>query len=41
MAFGEEKHKKSTFEKITMVVIVLMVLATIAGLVFPAISAIL
>ena len=41
MAFGEEKHKKNTFEKITMVVIVLMVLATIAGLVFPAISAIL
>lgn len=41
MAFGEEKHEKSTFEKITMVVIILMVLATIAGLVFPAISAIL
>lgn len=41
MAFGEEKHKKSTFEKVTMIVIILMVLATIAGLVFPAISAIL
>ena len=41
MAFGEEKHKKTTFEKITMLVIVLMVIATIAGLVFPAISALL
>ncbi|MGT2910866.1 DUF4044 domain-containing protein [Streptococcus cameli] len=41
MAFGEEKHKKTTFEKVTMVVIILMVLATIAGLVFPAISALL
>lgn len=41
MAFGEEKHKKTTFEKITMVIIVLMVLATLAGLLFPAISAIL
>lgn len=39
MAFGQEKHKKTTFEKITLVVIVLMVIATIAGLVFPAISA--
>ena len=41
MAFGEEKHKKTTFEKITMLVIVLMVIATIAGLVFPAISTLL
>ena len=41
MAFGQEKHKKTTFEKITMLVIVLMVIATIAGLVFPAISALL
>jgi hypothetical protein len=41
MAFGEEKHKKTTFEKITMIIIVLMVLATIAGLVFPAVSALL
>lgn len=41
MAFGEEKHKKTTFEKITTLVIVLMVIATIAGLVFPAISALL
>ena len=41
MAFGEEKHKKTTFEKITMLVVVLMVIATIAGLVFPAISALL
>lgn len=39
MAFGQEKTKKTTFEKITTLVIVLMVLATIAGLVFPAISA--
>ena len=41
MAFGEEKPKKTTFEKITMIIIVLMVWATIAGLVFPAVSALL
>ncbi|MBF0777834.1 DUF4044 domain-containing protein [Streptococcus cuniculi] len=40
MAFGEEQHKKSTFEKITLIVVVVMVLATIAGLILPAISAI-
>ncbi|KXT78743.1 DUF4044 domain-containing protein [Streptococcus sp. DD13] len=40
MAFGEEKHKKSTFEKITLFVIVIMVLVTIAGLLLQAISAI-
>ncbi|MBF0818633.1 DUF4044 domain-containing protein [Streptococcus acidominimus] len=40
MAFGEERHKKNTFEKITLIVVVVMVLATIAGLLLPAISAI-
>ncbi|HFI0149985.1 TPA: DUF4044 domain-containing protein [Streptococcus suis] len=40
MAFGEEHHKKTRFEKLTLVIVVLMVLATIAGLVLPAISAI-
>lgn len=40
MAFGEEQHKKSTFEKITLIVVVVMVLATIAGLILPAISAV-
>lgn len=39
MAFGEEKHKKTTFEKVTLIIVVLMVLATVAGLVLPAISA--
>lgn len=38
MAFGEEKHKKSTFEKVTLVIVVLMVVATVAGLVLPALS---
>ncbi|MBF0786886.1 DUF4044 domain-containing protein [Streptococcus cuniculi] len=40
MAFGEEQHKKNTFEKITLIVVVVMVLATLAGLILPAISAI-
>lgn len=39
MAFGEEKHKKSTFEKVTLVIVVLMVVATVAGLVLPEHSA--
>ncbi|CQR24559.1 membrane protein [Streptococcus varani] len=39
MAFGQEKTKKTTFEKITLVIILLMVIATIAGLLVPAISA--
>lgn len=39
MAFGEEKHKKTTFEKITLTVVILMVLATVAGFLLPAISA--
>ena len=40
MAFGEEKHKKSWFEKITLVVVVLMVLVTVGSLVLSAIGAI-
>lgn len=40
MAFGEEKHKKSTFEKITLIIVVLMVIATVFGIVLPAISAV-
>lgn len=39
MAFGQETTKKTTFEKITLVIILLMVIATIAGLLVPAISA--
>ena len=39
MAFGEEKHKKTAFEKLTMVVVVLMVIATLVGLIFPAVNA--
>lgn len=39
MAFGEEKHKKTAFEKITLIVVILMVLATVAGFLLPAISA--
>lgn len=41
MAFGEEKHRKTTFEKVTMVIVILMVIATLAGLIFPAVSALL
>lgn len=40
MAFGEKQHKKNTFEKITLIVVIVMVLATVAGLILPAISAI-
>lgn len=40
MAFGEEKHKKTAFEKLTLLIVVLMVLATLAGLILPAINAI-
>lgn len=39
MAFGEEKHKKSTFEKVVWIVVVAMVIVTIAGFLLPAISA--
>ncbi|MFM0586153.1 DUF4044 domain-containing protein [Streptococcus suis] len=39
MAFGEEKHKKRTFEKVTLVIVVVMVVATLAGLILPAINA--
>ncbi|TCD46248.1 DUF4044 domain-containing protein [Streptococcus sp. X16XC17] len=39
MAFGEEKHKKSTFEKVVWIVVITMVIVTVAGLLLPAISA--
>lgn len=39
MAFGEKKHKKSTFEMVTFVIVVVMVVATLAGLILPAINA--
>ncbi|MCR1232716.1 DUF4044 domain-containing protein [Streptococcus suis] len=43
MAFGEEKHKKTTFEKVTLVIVVVMVVVmvvvTLAGLILPAINA--
>ena len=39
MAFGEEKHKKSTFKIVTLVIVVVMVVATLAGLILPAINA--
>ncbi|HEL1587280.1 TPA: DUF4044 domain-containing protein [Streptococcus suis] len=39
MAFGEEKHKKTAFEKITLIIVLLMVIATLAGLIFPAVNA--
>ncbi|SJZ40751.1 Protein of unknown function [Pilibacter termitis] len=35
---GNEPKKKSTFQKVTMVVVVLMLIATIAGVVLGAIS---
>ena len=38
MAFGEEKHKKSTFEIVNLVIVVVMVVATLAGLILPAIN---
>ncbi|HFI0255530.1 TPA: DUF4044 domain-containing protein [Streptococcus suis] len=38
MAFGEVKHKKTTFEKVTLVIVVIMVLITLAGLILPAID---
>lgn len=39
MAFGEVKHKKTTFEKVTIIIVVIMVLVTLAGLILPAINA--
>ncbi|HFI0274083.1 DUF4044 domain-containing protein [Streptococcus sp. P25B114] len=39
MAFGEEKHKKTLFERFTLLIVIIMVVATIAGLIFPAINA--
>ncbi len=39
MAFGEEKHRKTTFEKVTLIIVVFMVLATLAGLILPAVNA--
>ncbi len=38
MAFGEKEHKKSPLEKLTMVVIVIMVLATVGTLILQAAS---
>ncbi|MGT2932918.1 DUF4044 domain-containing protein [Streptococcus catagoni] len=39
MAFGENgPRKKTTFEKITMVVVILMVLVTVGGLIAGALS---
>ncbi|MGV3317691.1 DUF4044 domain-containing protein [Streptococcus agalactiae] len=41
MAFGDNgQRKKSGFEKLTLFVVILMVLVTVGGLVFGAISAI-
>ena len=41
MAFGDNGHRKKTgFEKLTLFVVILMVLVTVGGLVFGAISAI-
>lgn len=39
MAFGEQKQKKTAFEKLTLLIVVLMVLATLAGLILPAVNA--
>lgn len=39
MAFGQEKTKKTLFDKVTILIVVIMVLATLAGLFFPAINA--
>ncbi|HGC8430885.1 TPA: DUF4044 domain-containing protein [Streptococcus agalactiae] len=41
MAFGDNgQRKKTRFEKLTLFVVILMVLVTVGGLVFGAISAI-
>lgn len=40
MAFGEEKQKKTVFEKLTLLIVIVMVLATLAGLILPAINVI-
>ncbi|HGA0670144.1 TPA: DUF4044 domain-containing protein [Streptococcus agalactiae] len=41
MAFGDNGQRKKTgFEKLTLFVVILMVLVTVGGLVFGAISAI-
>ncbi|EPW81976.1 TPA: DUF4044 domain-containing protein [Streptococcus agalactiae] len=41
MAFGDNGQRKKTgFEKLTLFVVILMVLVTVGGLVFAAISAI-
>ncbi|HEL1618236.1 TPA: DUF4044 domain-containing protein [Streptococcus suis] len=39
MAFGEVKHKKTLFEKVTIIIVIVMVLVTLAGLILPAINA--
>ena len=42
MAFGDEgKRKKTGFEKLTMVVVVIMIVVTVGAIVASAISAIL
>ncbi|HEL1976931.1 TPA: DUF4044 domain-containing protein [Streptococcus suis] len=38
MAFGEVKHKKTFFEKVTIIIVIVMVLVTLAGLILPAIN---
>ncbi|MCO4483748.1 hypothetical protein Si130_00386 [Streptococcus infantarius subsp. infantarius] len=41
MAFGENRpHKKTAFEKMTLVVVILMVLVTVGGLIATAIGSI-
>ncbi len=41
MAFGENgPRKKTVFEKLTLVIVILMVLVTVGGLIATAISAI-
>ncbi|HIC0333380.1 TPA: DUF4044 domain-containing protein [Streptococcus agalactiae] len=41
MAFGDNGQRKKTgFEKLTLFIVILMVLVTVGGLVFGAISAI-
>lgn len=39
MAFGEEKHKKTAFEKVTLLIVIVMVVVTLAGLILPAVNA--
>ena len=42
MAFGDEgKRKKTVFEKLTMVVVVIMIVVTVGAIIASAVSAIL